>query len=201
MQSSHATRLQHKMAAAPFRLDGKVAVVTGGASGIGRAVCEMFARQGAIVEILDVNAAAVKKTAAEISAEPAVRAMGGISGARVTGRAVNLTDEAATAAVFKTIARERGGVHILVNNAGVGSVGTVEEATGSEMDRCYAVNVKGIFHCVKATIPIMKQSGGGSIVNLASIASTIGLKDRFAYQASKGAVRNCRGDGLRPPTV
>jgi NAD(P)-dependent dehydrogenase (short-subunit alcohol dehydrogenase family) len=170
----------------PFRLDGKVAVVTGGASGIGRAVCELFARQGAIVEILDVNAAAVTQTAKEISAEPAVRRMG--SGARVTARAVNLCDEAAVFAAFQSIHAARGGVHILVNNAGVGSVGTVMEATGSEMDKCYNVNVKGIFHCVKATIPIMKASGGGSIVNLASIASTIGLKDRFAYQASKGAV-------------
>ena len=157
-----------------FKLNHKTAVVTGGASGIGLAIAELFARQGAQVHILELN-----ETAAEVAVNQ-IHAAGG----QAFAHGCNVSDQAAVEAVFETI----GKVHILVNNAGIAHVGTVETTTVADLDRLYQVNIKGVYNCLKAAIPRMKLNGGGSILNMASIAALVGLPDRFAYSMTKGAV-------------
>eukprot|EP00466_Bigelowiella_natans_P013086 jgi/Bigna1/47937/estExt_Genewise1.C_200063 len=163
-----------------FSLDGKVAVVTGGGSGIGKAICELFAKKGAMVEILDLD---LKK------AEEVVK---GIAESNSKGSAhasqMDVTDEKQVSEVFAEIAKRKGTIDILVNNAGVSTIGTVEQATQKDMEFVLNVNVKGVFYCCKAVAPIMVKGGGGAVVNMGSIASVIGLRDRFTYSASKGAV-------------
>lgn len=160
----------------PFRLDGKRAVVTGGGSGIGRAIVETFAARGAEVHILDVNQEAAEET---------------VRGVEAPGRAVahhcDVTDGAAVEHVFDEI-RRGGAIDILVNNAGVAHVGSLEQTTPDDFDRIYRVNVKGVYHCMRACVTRMKEQGGGVILNMASIAASVGLADRFAYSMSKGAV-------------
>jgi 2-keto-3-deoxy-L-fuconate dehydrogenase len=162
----------------PFSLALKTAVVTGAASGIGLAVSEVLARAGAHVYLLDLRLADAERAARTIRD----------AGYAATGLACNVCEAARVEAVFDQIVGERGRVDILVNNAGVAAIGDVLEATDEDMDRVYAVNVKGVFYCAKAAVRCMLADGlGGSIINLASIASVIGLKNRFAYSMSKGA--------------
>lgn len=164
-----------------FRLDDKTAIVTGSGSGIGRAIAGVFAEQGARVMILDVDDGAAKVAASEINAAAGAE--------RAFAYGCDVTNEASVEAVFADVAASHGRIDVLVNNAGIGHVGTVETTTGSDMDRVYGVNVKGLFHCLKSGVTRMLADGkGGAIVNLASIASVIGLHDRFAYSMSKGAV-------------
>ncbi len=160
-----------------FRLDGKNAVVTGAGSGIGRAIAKTFAAQGARVFVLERDEGAGAETAAAISAA------GGV--ATVVG--CDVADAASVEAAFARVAGV-GRIDILVNNAGIAHIGTVEATTEADMQRVYDVNVKGVFLCSKAAVPRMVEAGGGVILNLASIASLIGLLDRFAYSMSKGAV-------------
>jgi NAD(P)-dependent dehydrogenase (short-subunit alcohol dehydrogenase family) len=160
----------------PFRLDGKVAAVTGGASGIGRAIALRFAENGAVVHVLDRNDQAAGKVAEEIVA----------SGGRATAFACDVTDMSAVSAVFDKIAASTP-LHILVNSAGVSHIGKLESTSEEEFDRLYSVNVKGTFHCMKAAVELMKPAGG-VILNLASIAGSAALPDRFAYSMTKGAV-------------
>ena len=162
----------------PFDLSLKTAVVTGAASGIGLAVSQTLARAGAHVYLLDLDLGEAKRAAATIRNE----------GFSATGVECNVVDAVRVEHVFDQVVRERGRVDILVNNAGVAAIGDVLEATDADMDRVYAVNVKGIFYCSKAAVRCMLADNlGGSIINLASIASLVGLKDRFAYSMSKGA--------------
>jgi NAD(P)-dependent dehydrogenase (short-subunit alcohol dehydrogenase family) len=161
-----------------FSLAGKTAVVTGAGSGIGRAIALLFARQGATVEILEVNPEKGAKTAEEIAEA------GGTAHAQVC----DVTDQAAVAACVDAACDRSGGVDILINNAGVAAIGTVTQATEEDMDRIYNVNVKGVYNCLHVCVDKMAANGGGVILNLASIASLVGLKDRFAYSMSKGAV-------------
>jgi 2-keto-3-deoxy-L-fuconate dehydrogenase len=157
-----------------FRLDGKAAVVTGAGSGIGLAIASTFAQNGARVFLLDRDLKAAGAAAEKI------RAAGGTASALECDVAIADSVEASFARIDA--------VDILVNNAGIAHIGTVENTPEADFDRIYSVNVKGIFLCSRAAVRRMLASGGGVILNLASIASLIGLTDRFAYSMSKGAV-------------
>jgi 2-keto-3-deoxy-L-fuconate dehydrogenase len=162
----------------PFSLDGKNALVTGAASGIGYAVSETLCRAGAHVYLLDLN-----QDSADIAAEN-LRKLG----YKATGIACNVANQKVVNQVFEKI-HSKGRIDILVNNAGIAAIGDVMTCTEADMDKVYNVNVKGVFYCSQAAVKAMlSDNKGGSIVNLASIASLIGLADRFAYQMSKGAV-------------
>jgi NAD(P)-dependent dehydrogenase (short-subunit alcohol dehydrogenase family) len=161
-----------------FDLAGKVAVVTGGGSGIGAAIAALFARQHAHVAVVDLDPDAGRRTADAIAA----------ADGRADVWGCDVADAAQVAATVGAIRDAHQRIDILVNNAGVSHVGTIERTTEAEMDRLYAVNVKGVFLCARAAVPVMLAQGGGVILNMASIASLIGLPERFAYSMSKGAV-------------
>lgn len=156
------------------RLAGKRAVVTGAGSGIGRAIAARLAAEGAHVTIFEARAEAGEGTAAEI------RAAGGAAQVVVA----DVSNTASMRAAFDQL----DALHVLVNNAGISHVGNVLNTTPDDMDRVYSVNVKGVYHGLHFGVPKLIASGGGSIVNLASIVSKIALPDRFAYGMSKGAV-------------
>ncbi len=153
-------------------LNGKRAVVTGAASGIGLATAELFAAQGAGVVLVDLNEAKVAEVAARI-------------GGGALGVGCDVTQEASVTAAFHTIG---GPVDVLVNCAGIAHVGNLATTTVEDMDRLYAVNVRGTYLCMRAALGPMLTAKRGVIVNLASIAATRGLEDRFAYSMTKGAV-------------
>ncbi len=160
-----------------FRLDGKAVVVTGGASGIGRAVAHRFAGSGAFVHLLDVDEDAAKKVVGEIVA----------NGGNAKAYGCDVSEQQSVKAAFNNVF-QAGRLHILVNNAGISHVGNLESTGESDFDRIFAVNVRGIYNCMYVSVVHMKENGGGTIVNMASIAGTSGLADRFAYSMSKGAV-------------
>lgn len=157
-----------------FRLDGKVAAVTGGGSGIGKAVAKIFAQQGAIVHIIDLSEEASRSVLLEIEA----------SGGKGFVHRCDVSNQQQVNEVFARIE----GLNILVNNAGIAHVGNVENTSEEDFERVFRVNVKGAYNCLHAAVPIMKKNGGGSITNLSSIASLVGISDRFAYSMSKGAM-------------
>lgn len=161
-----------------FRLDGKVAVVTGAGSGIGQAIARCFAGSGAIVHVLELNEDAGKGTVDEIAA----------TGGKGFVHAVNVADQVAVIAVMQKIVQTSGKLDILVNCAGIAHVGKLESTAEQDFDRVFSVNVKGTYNCMYAVIEQMKKQGGGVILNIASIASSVGIPDRFAYSMSKGAV-------------
>ena len=160
----------------PFRLDGKNAVVTGGSSGIGESIAHRFAEAGATVRILDVNLAAAKSVADKIQT----------CGKTARAYQCDVADHAAVKSVFAEVIRDAP-VDILINNAGISQVGTLESTSEEDFDRIFRVNVKGMYNCMFALIPHLKTRGG-IILNMASIAASTGLSERFAYSMSKGAV-------------
>jgi 2-keto-3-deoxy-L-fuconate dehydrogenase len=160
-----------------FRLDGKTAVVTGGGSGIGRAVAEIFSRHGACVRILDMNLEAAETVAQEIVA----------AGGKAKAYLCDVAQQENVKAVLNTIFQD-GRLDILVNNAGISHVGNLEGTSEQDFDKLFRINVKGMYNCMYATVAHMKTNGGGVILNMASIAATSGLADRFAYSMTKGAV-------------
>jgi 2-keto-3-deoxy-L-fuconate dehydrogenase len=161
-----------------FSLKHKTAVITGGGSGIGRAIARLFSRQGAAVYLLELSMEAARQVVAEIEAE----------GGKAKALECDVARQDEVATCLAKVAQEAGGLHILVNNAGIAHVGDVLSTTEEDFDRIYQVNVKGVYNCLKAGVEEMLKGGGGVILNLASVASTVGLKDRFAYSMSKGAV-------------
>jgi 2-keto-3-deoxy-L-fuconate dehydrogenase len=154
-----------------------VAVVTGGASGIGRAIAERFSASGACVRILDIDQSAAEALAGEIVA----------LGRNAKAYRCDVSDRENVKAVFGDIF-QRDRIHILVNNAGIAHVGNLETTSEQDFERVYCVNIKGIYNCMYASISHLKGNGGGVILNMASIAGSAGLSDRFAYSMSKGAV-------------
>ncbi|MBS7255773.1 SDR family NAD(P)-dependent oxidoreductase [Flavobacterium branchiicola] len=157
-----------------FSLQNKKAVVTGGGSGIGKAISALFAKQGAEVHIIELTEESAKTAVEEITA----------NGGKVFSHACNVANQTEVLATFEKI----GNIHILINNAGIAHIGKVDTTPEADFDRIMNVNVKGVYNCLHAAIPQFRASGGGVIVNMASIAAWVGIPDRFAYSTAKGAV-------------
>jgi 2-keto-3-deoxy-L-fuconate dehydrogenase len=154
-----------------FNLEGKHAVITGAGSGIGKAVATLLANQGATVYVADINEEQANATARDI-------------GGKAQAKVADVSHQEQTKALFASLPR----LDILVNSAGVSHIGTAESTQEADMDRLYTVNIKGVYNCLHAGIPLLKKSGGGAIINMCSIAATVGIPDRFAYSMTKGAV-------------
>lgn len=161
-----------------FRLDQKIALVTGAGSGIGRAIALAFARQGAVVYAADTNEQAARGTQALAEGDSE----------SVVPCHVDVSSKATVEALVARIGEEHGRLGILVNNAGVSHVGNVEATTEEDFERLFQVNVKGVYLCTQVALARMVPQGAGVILNMASIASLVGVKDRFAYSMTKGAV-------------
>lgn len=160
-----------------FSLENKGVIITGGGSGIGKAIAETFAAQGADVYILDFNMNAATNTAAEINKQ----------GFQASGHHCNVADYKQVNKLVNQISKMTS-LDVLINNAGIAHVGNIESCTEEDLDRLYEINIKGVYNCARACIPLMKDNGGGVILNMASIASSVGISDRFAYSMTKGAV-------------
>jgi 2-keto-3-deoxy-L-fuconate dehydrogenase len=157
-----------------FSLKNKKAIITGGGSGIGKAISLLFAKQGAEVHVLELSQESAQSTVDEIMA----------SGGKVFAHACNVANQQEVITTFDKI----GNIDILVNNAGIAHVGKVDTTPEADFDRIMNVNVKGVYNCLHASIPQFRKSGGGVILNMASIACWVGIPDRFAYSTGKGAV-------------
>jgi NAD(P)-dependent dehydrogenase (short-subunit alcohol dehydrogenase family) len=155
-------------------IENPIVVVTGGGSGIGRATSIAMAAQGFDIRIFD------------LSPEGAEETLDLVRGAGGTGAfsQVDVSDTESVRVAFSGLPR----LDALINNAGVAHVGNVLDATPEDIDRLYRINIRGVYHCLHFGLPVMLRHGGGSIVNLASIASKVGIPDRFAYSMTKGAV-------------
>lgn len=158
-----------------FSIKNKKAVITGGGSGIGKAISELFAQQGAFVHILDIDTEKGDEVLKQITEK----------GGKGKVHAVDVSNHEEV----KTLFNEIGTIHILVNNAGIAHVGRAGNTSEEEFDKIVSVNIKGVYNCIHAAIPHLKASGNGVILNLASIASLVGIPDRFIYSTTKGAVK------------
>jgi meso-butanediol dehydrogenase/(S,S)-butanediol dehydrogenase/diacetyl reductase len=158
-----------------MRLKGKICIITGGGSGIGRAACHLFAREGATVIVADKSAPAAQDVAAAL-------------GGSAVAVEVDVSSNAGVARMVGDTVERFGRLDVLVNNAGYGIKGTVIETEEDDWNRLMAVNVNGVFFGCKHAIAQMQRQGGGVIVNTASVVATVGIRDRAAYCASKGAV-------------
>lgn len=157
-----------------FRLDGKTALVTGAASGIGRAIAELFAAEGATVWLCD------RDEPGGTAAALAIRAAGG----QAKFARLDVTREGEVL----ELAAQLGPIDVLVNNAGIGHVGDLLHTEAEDLDRLYAVNVRGVFSCSKAFVPAMLEKGRGSVIHMASIAGVVAVRERLAYTMTKFAV-------------
>jgi NAD(P)-dependent dehydrogenase (short-subunit alcohol dehydrogenase family) len=157
-----------------FQLNNKIALVTGGGSGIGKEVCKVLAKQGAHVIVVDVNTDSAKGTIDEITA----------NGNTAEALTLDVTNQAAVTTSFEKLKS----LDLLINCAGISHIGSATSTNETDFEKVFQVNVKGVYNCLQAGVNVMKKSGGGSIVNISSIAAKVGLSDRFAYSMSKGAV-------------
>ncbi len=161
-----------------FNLQRKTAVITGGGSGIGKAIAELFASSGAEVFILELNKSSADETVKSITA----------SSGKASAFAVNVSDQSQVKEIISSIAQKAGRIDILVNSAGISHIGKLDNTLEEDFDRVYQVNIKGVYNVMHSVIHYMIQQGGGVILNIASVAASLGLSDRFAYSMSKGAV-------------
>lgn len=157
-----------------FSLLNKHAVVTGAGSGIGKAVALLLARQGATVYVTDISPDQANEVVKEIIAD----------GGKAEAKVLDVSNQQHVDAAFGGLVR----LDILVNSAGVSHIGTAESTSEEDFDRLYRVNVKGVYNCLRSGIPLLRKAGGGVVVNMCSIAATVGIPDRFAYSMTKGAV-------------
>ncbi|MBB6542884.1 SDR family NAD(P)-dependent oxidoreductase [Thalassotalea piscium] len=172
----------------------KVALVTGGASGIGKSICLRLAQKKMKILVVDLNLEAAKQTTKEIID----------SGGTAEAYAVDVSNNAQIVELCKSI-NEKHPIDILVNNAGIAHIGNIENTQESDLDRLYNINVKGVYNCIYGVIESMKAQKSGVIINMASIAASVGITDRFAYSMTKGAVltmtysvaRDYIDDGIR----
>ena len=158
-----------------MRLPNRICIITGGGSGIGRATCLLFAREGATVVVADKS----EETASAVAAR---------AGNGAVAMSVDVADSRAVEGMIRNTVERFGRIDVLVNNAGYGIPGSVTETDEADWNRLMAVNVNGVFFGCKYVIPEMRARGGGSIVNTASVVAAVGIRDRAAYCASKGAV-------------
>ena len=150
-----------------FSLKDKVVAITGAGSGIGKAIAQVFASQGAVVNVLDLN-------------EPT----------EVDGKfhKLNVSIQSDVDKVIAEIVQQHGRIDVLVNSAGIAQIGNLENTSDTDIDKIYQVNIKGTYNTMHAVMPFMKKQKNGVILNIASVAGTVGIPDRFAYSMSKGAV-------------
>ena len=175
-----------------MRLGDKICIITGGGSGIGRAACLLFAGEGARVVVADKAGDAAERVAAE-------------AGNGAWSLQVDVASSRSVQAMIAATLQRFGRIDVLVNNAGYGIAGSVVETSEDDWDRLMGVNVNGVFYGCKHVIPAMRDQGGGVIVNTASVVASVGIRDRAAYCASKGAVAALTramaldhvGDGIR----
>lgn len=163
-----------------FRLDDKIAIITGAGSGIGKEIALLYGRQGATVIVVDVRLVAAQETVAAVQAEDG----------KAQAVQLDVSNEAQVQAAFADLAQQHGRIDILVNNAGVSHVGNILETSLEDWDRLMSVNMRGVFLCSKYAVAQMvaQQPQGGVLVNIASVAGLIAVDRRFPYGASKGAV-------------
>lgn len=162
----------------PFSLANKVALVTGAASGIGAAIAEAFAKAGAVVIVADMNEAGATEQAGRLTA----------LGGKATAASINVADQAACEGLIKRVLAEHGQCDVLVNNAGIGHVGTILTTGPEDLQRLWSVNVQGMYYLARAVLPAMIERRRGSIINLASVLGLTAMEDRFAYTVTKHAV-------------
>ena len=160
-----------------FTLTNKVAIVTGGASGIGLAISQLFAKQGAYVHIHELKQTLAQSVAEELAQQ----------GFQAEAHAVDVSKQAEVVSTMQAII-EKHPIDILVNNAGVAHIGKAHTTSETDFERVMNVNVKGMYNCLYSIIPHYQSKDGGVILNTASIAGTVGIPDRFVYSTSKGAV-------------
>lgn len=157
-----------------FSLQNKIAIITGGGSGIGRAISILFGKAGATVHIIELNKAAADDAIQEINA----------TSGKAEAHECDVSNQKSVDELFAKI----GAVDVLVNNAGVAHIGNAENTAEEDFDRIFRVNVKGVYNCIHAALPKMKERKKGIILNMSSVAAQVGIPDRFAYSMSKGAV-------------
>lgn len=161
-----------------FDLGKKITVITGAGSGIGKAIAELFARQHATVFLIDLNEQTLEETKNAIASQ----------GGKAYAVPCNVADQSAVVAAFQEIISKHERIDILVNSAGIAHIGKLDNTAEKDFERIFQVNVKGVYNTMFAAIDQMKKQGGGVILNLASVAASLGIADRFAYSMSKGAV-------------
>ncbi|MEY3059512.1 MAG: hypothetical protein RL463_1254 [Bacteroidota bacterium] len=164
------------MSASPFQLASPYVIVTGGSSGIGLSIVKLFHDQGAIIDVLDIN-----------QPDDEMKKSLGINDQTVAFHEIDITNQERVKEIVSLIAIKRG-IGILINNAGIAHIGNAISTSQEDFQKIFDVNVKGSYNCMHAVLPFMEEQGNGVIVNMASIAATIGLSDRFAYSMSKGAI-------------